>query len=45
VGLFVKDKLLIRSFAFVRYWRENREYNETVLQPFIDFKKAHDSVR
>jgi hypothetical protein len=35
----------IRLFAFVRYWRKKWEYNETVHQPFIDFKKAYDSVR
>jgi hypothetical protein len=34
----------MRSFAFVRYWRK-LEYNETVHQLFVDFKKAYDSVR
>jgi hypothetical protein len=33
-----------RSFAFVRYWKR-REYNDTVHWLFVDFKKAHDSVR
>jgi hypothetical protein len=40
VGFDVTDQLLIRSFAFVRYWRKKWEYNETVHQLFIDFKKA-----
>jgi predicted PolB exonuclease-like 3'-5' exonuclease len=45
VGFDVTDQLLIRSFAFVRYWRKKLEYNETVHQLFPDFKKAYDSVR
>jgi hypothetical protein len=45
VGFNITDKLLIRFSAFVRYWRQNGEYNETVHQLFIDFKKAYDSVR
>jgi hypothetical protein len=36
---------MIRSFAFVRYWGKRREYNETVHQVFVDFKKAYDPVR
>jgi hypothetical protein len=40
----VTDQLLIRSSAFVRYWK-NWEYNETVHQLFIDFKKTYESVR
>jgi sorting nexin-29 len=45
VGFSTTDKLLIRNSAFVRYWRKKWEYNETVYQLFIDFKKAYDSVR
>jgi hypothetical protein len=45
VGFDVTDQLLIRFFAFVRYWRKKWEYNETVHQLFIDFKKAYDLVR
>jgi hypothetical protein len=45
VGFNVTDQLLIRSFAFVRYWRKKLEYNETVHQLFEGFKKAYDSVR
>jgi hypothetical protein len=44
VGFNVTDRLLIRYFAFVKYWRK-MEYSETVHQLFIDFKKAYDSVR
>jgi hypothetical protein len=44
VDFDVTDQLLIRFSAFIRYWRK-REYNETVHQLFIDFKKAYDSVR
>jgi uncharacterized protein Yka (UPF0111/DUF47 family) len=31
--------------AFVKYLRKKWEYNETVHQLFIDFKKAYDSFR
>jgi hypothetical protein len=44
VGFDVTDQLLIRSFAFVRYWRKNGS-TMRVHQLFVDFKKAHDSVR
>jgi hypothetical protein len=44
VGFNLTDQLPIRFSAFVRYWRKNWEYNETVHQLFIDFKKAYDSV-
>jgi hypothetical protein len=44
-GYDVTDQLLIRLFAFVRYWRKKWEYNKTVHQLFIDFKKTHDSFR
>jgi hypothetical protein len=44
VGFDVTDLVLIIS-ALVRYWRKKLEYNETVHQLFIDFKKAYDSVR
>jgi hypothetical protein len=38
-------KLLIRVvFAFVRYWGEKWENNETAHQLSIDFKKVYDSV-
>jgi hypothetical protein len=32
VGFDITDQLLIRSFAFYRYWRKKLEYNETVHQ-------------
>jgi hypothetical protein len=44
VGFDLTDQLPIRFSAFARYlggW----EYNETVHQLFIDFKKAYYSVR
>jgi hypothetical protein len=40
----VTDQLLFKYFAFIRYWRKQQEYNETVHQLFIDFKRAYDSV-
>jgi hypothetical protein len=45
MGYDVTDQLLIRFSAFVRYWRKNWEYNVTVYQLFIEFKKAYDSER
>jgi hypothetical protein len=45
VGFDVTDQLLIRSFAFIRYWGKKWRYNEIVHQLFIDFKKDYDSVR
>jgi hypothetical protein len=45
VGFEVTDQLLIRFSAFVRYWGQKWEFRETVYQLFVDFKKAHDSVR
>jgi hypothetical protein len=46
VSFVITDQLLITFFfAFVRYWRKNGEYNETVHQLFLDFNKAYDSVR
>jgi hypothetical protein len=45
VDFNITDQLLIRFSAFVRYWKKNWEYNETVHQLFTDFKKAYDSVR
>jgi hypothetical protein len=44
VDFDITDQLLIRFCAFVRYWKKS-EYNETVHQLFIDFKKAYDSMR
>jgi hypothetical protein len=43
VGFDITGQLLIRFSAFVRYWRKKWEYNETVGQLFIDFKKTYDS--
>jgi hypothetical protein len=44
VGFDVIDQLLIR-FLYSSDTGENWEYNETVYQLFIDFKKAYDWVR
>jgi hypothetical protein len=44
VGLDITDQLrsgLLHSSDTGKKW----EYNETVHQPFINFKKAYDSVR
>jgi hypothetical protein len=40
----MRDQLPMRSFAFVGYWR-TMEYDETVRQVFVDFKRAYESVR
>jgi hypothetical protein len=45
VDFDITDHLQIRLSAFVKYWRKEREYTETVHQLFIDFKAAYDSVR
>jgi hypothetical protein len=45
VSFNVTDQLLIRFSVFIRCCRKKWEYNETVHQLFIDFKKAYDSVR
>ena len=39
------DQLLTIYYAFVKYLRKKWEYNDTVHQLFIDFKKAYDSAR
>jgi hypothetical protein len=44
VGFDVTDQLLIRSFAFVRYWRKNGSTMRQYIS-YRDFKKAYDSVR
>jgi hypothetical protein len=41
----VTAQLLIRFFAFIRYWREKWEYYETIHQLFVDFKAAYVSFR
>jgi hypothetical protein len=42
VDFDVTDQLLIRSFAFVRYWRKNG--STMIHQLFKDFKKVYDLV-
>jgi hypothetical protein len=45
VGFDVTDQLLIRSFFICQILDKKWEYNETVHQLFIDFKKAYYSAR
>jgi hypothetical protein len=45
VGSIITDLLWIRFSTSGRYWRKKWEYNGTVHQLFIDFKKAYDSVK
>jgi hypothetical protein len=45
VGFDVTDQLLIRIFWIRQILEKKWEYNETVHQLFVDFKKAYDSVR
>jgi hypothetical protein len=40
----ITHQLMLRFSAFVRYWKK-WEYNKTVHQLFIIFKKSYDSVR
>jgi len=44
VAFNAAGQLLIIYFAFIRHLRRKWEYNEAVLQLFINFKKAHGSV-
>jgi hypothetical protein len=45
VGFDVTDQLVSRFSAIPQILEKKWEYNETVHQLFIDFKKAYDSVR
>jgi hypothetical protein len=45
VGFDIIDRLLIRFFCICQILEKKWEYNETVQQLFIDFKKACDSVK
>jgi hypothetical protein len=44
-GFNVIGQRLIRSTISVKYWYRKWNYNDTVYQLFIYFKKAYDSVR
>jgi hypothetical protein len=44
VDFDVTAQLLIRFFAFLKYWGGGWDYNERVHKLFIDFKKAYNSV-
>ena len=41
VVLDVTDRQLTKYFVFARYWRKKWEYDGTIHQLFIDFKKAY----
>ena len=45
VDLDITDRLFTKYFVFGRYWRKKWEYDGTIHQLFIDFKKAYDSVK
>jgi hypothetical protein len=45
VGFKITDQLLIRFFCIHLILEVKWEYNETVHQLFVDFKKAYDSIR
>jgi hypothetical protein len=40
VGFDVIDKVLIKFSAFAKILEKKQEYNETVYQLFVDFKKG-----
>jgi hypothetical protein len=44
MDFYVVDQRLIKFSVSGRYWKE-WEYNFTVHQLFIDFKKPHDAVK
>jgi hypothetical protein len=44
-GFGVTDQRAMKFSIFGRYWRKKWEYNCTIHQLFIDFKKAYNSVR
>jgi len=45
VNIDAAGKLLIIYSIFVKYLRKKWEYNKSVHQLFIDFKKAYNSLR
>jgi hypothetical protein len=45
VAFDVTDQLLIKLFRIPQILEQKWEYNDTVHQLFVDFKKAYDSVR
>jgi hypothetical protein len=45
VGFDVADQTIDQIFCIRQIVEKKWEYNETVHQLFIDFKKAYDSVR
>jgi hypothetical protein len=45
VDFDVIDQRLIRFSVSGRYWRKEWEFNGTVLQVFVGFRKAHNSFK
>jgi len=45
VGSIIISLLPTKLSTFTKYYRKKWEYNGTVHQLFIDFKKAHNSVK
>jgi hypothetical protein len=45
VDFNVTEQRLVKFSISSRYWRKKWEYNGSVDQLFIDFKKAYNSVR
>jgi hypothetical protein len=45
MSFIIRDQLLFRCYAVIRYWRRNWRYNEIAHELFIDLKKEYDSVR
>jgi hypothetical protein len=48
VGFDITDQIIVIFFSLrkiLKKKKKKKEYNETVHQQFVDFKKAYDSVR
>ena len=45
VGFNITDQVLIRFFLINQILGKKWDYNETVYQIFLDFKKANDSIQ
>jgi hypothetical protein len=45
LGIISVDFKLVTYFAFIGYWSKNGSVMRLIYQLFIDFKKAHGSVR
>jgi hypothetical protein len=45
LGFYVNSSTTVHIFCIRQILEKKWEYDETVHQPFIDFKKTYDSVR